>query len=324
MRSTISIALLVLLPLISKTTFSQSQSEKPFRRYSPESWRHINTFEPDIRAIEQTINSSGFYFTLWTERNEPQHGYPYHSGVIKGVSDTASYRFGFYNRTGNNFSLASQLPETWCYPVFYEPSVDPSKSLPIGDTSLYEWRFERWNGAGRKVPAPVSIQNKEALYTVMVFSYWGLPEGAWSILGKKSVYAPTTLDTWPITSGGVVWITEPKELADTLNAYAACFWRAMGRENYTAAATWVNNILTRNPSSIVGYRLKADRAYECDSAAVFAALDSVIAIGQRWGDPVMPGATTENDIWAAWRMDMINFAVYEKWYWAQNHKQPNW
>ena len=111
-----------------------------------------------------------------------------------------------------------------------------------------------------------------------------------------------------------VWIVNPAHLADTLNAYTACFWRAAEYSYYTQALAWTDSILYLNPKSIVGYWLKS-KVYGSlkDTSSAISACDSVIAIATRYGDSVLPDSTTMNIYQRAWYDDMLMWIKISRW-----------
>ena len=103
-------------------------------------------------------------------------------------------------------------------------------------------------------------------------------------------------------------------LADTLTAYAACFWRALDLGNYSIALAWVDSIFTLHPSSVNGYSLQI-YAYSGlrDSAAVVACMDSTIAILERQGDPLLPDTSDMNKWERMWYDDELMITKYCRW-----------
>ncbi len=133
-------------PLVTQRVYWSGmwEEEGSLGRFRTEPW------VGDTFLVRWTVNSS-----------YPAVGYPYRSGCAIGINDTAKVRIFFDNRSDDDFSLASQSPETWFYPELYDPYVDVFTSSPIADSSEFGYRFERWTimYKGKITPEPAIPQS---------------------------------------------------------------------------------------------------------------------------------------------------------------------
>ncbi len=310
----VAVSLMVLFewfPVSSQT----SRPPDPTRQYSSESWRGEDP-EWSPLFLEDAWPDTGLFADLVTGANEPGLGYPYHSAHVIGVSDTVTLWVYLYNETGQSISILSEQPELWIEPKLYDFSVDVRNSIPVLDTSDFQYEFSNWqlgNFYPKDKPDSLVARSKRNDKDILVFHLWGLPAGRWRIVLHETSSAPAGFKTLA-TARSDVWITKPKILADTLNAFASCFWRSADRRQLTDAISWTDSILAYNPSSIIGYRLRT-KAYslQIDTTNARVCLDSLIAIAERYGDPVLPDSADMVKYQSDWYIDMLSGAYYSRW-----------
>ncbi len=291
--------------------YCQSQPHYHQTRYRSECW-----MGEGYSYSDDAFPDSGFFATTDIEPNEPLWGYPFHSGVVKGVSDTTIIAVHFRNFNDTPYGISSLLPKDWFTPVIYHQNSSPRTSKPIADTSNFDIGFKYWSNWGddivtqpKSIP-PAGDGNEEYL---SVYYVWNLPVGRNRLCMKTTSLAPTGFRLL-ISNTGIVWVTKPTDLADTLNAHNACFWRARLADDDSAALAWTDTMLTYNQYSIPGYLLNAYAHSDfSDSLAKVTALDSAIAIAERYGDPVVPDTSEMDVFWKLWYEDILNHMKYYRW-----------
>ncbi|MDP8241032.1 MAG: hypothetical protein P9X24_18225 [Candidatus Hatepunaea meridiana] len=282
------------------------QTPPPYkqRRYRSECWmgeyrcgNYLSDIKPD----------TGLFAIASPLYNEPMNGYPMHSGIVKGVSDTIVLVVEIFNRNEDPYNISSYQPDNWFVPVLYETGADPRKDFPIADTSNFGYSFEYWNDWHLHIVTQPSVIPYSGNEYSLKYYIWGLPyTGRYRLMMKKTDQAPPGFRLL-MRQIPEVWITKPVSVIDTINAYAGCFWRARYSGNNNATLAWTDSILALNPSSIVGYKLRTS-AYAGlrDSLAMITTFDSTLAILERYGDPLVTD-TSEWTFWEKiWYEDMYN------------------
>jgi hypothetical protein len=298
---------LAIIAIVLLTT-NQSQARN---RYSTQCWDPSFLGSGSAPYSEDQIRDSTFYVTSGVlVAGEPGLGYPMRSGQEIGVSDTAEIHISLINATYNTIFLGGAQPTTWLTPVLYELNANPHVVYPIAQYPELNWRFIQWlNPKGQIVSPPTSIGSHTGYK--MIFYVWGFPDGRGRLLVKKTGSAPSNLQII-IGYGGDIWVTKPKFQADTLNAYASCYWMANDRQaNLSDRLLWINSILSCNPQSLVGYWLKA-HLYSTlfDSLGIIAATDSALAIAYRYGDPIVSDTTKFTEWHRLWYRTLIEDNAY--------------
>ncbi len=309
------------------TVYSQtSRPPYPTNNYSSKMWRGQ---DPEMGALflEDAWPDTGLFTDMVSGPSEPGLGYPYHSSHITRVSDTITLWVYLYNETGESISIMSEQPELWVEPYVYEYNVDVRNSNSALDTSSYHYRFSHWQAyPNHPKEKPDSLLSRRGSHDrdVLVYYCWGLPPGRWRVILHESSSAPSGFKALA-TAGSNVWVTKPKVMADTLNAFVSTFWRVADTGNYTSSMSWTDSILAYNPTSMVAYRLKA-HAYDFlgDTLSITACLDSVIAIAERYGDPVLPDSVDMDKYQRFWYKDMLSAAKFHRWVQDQPNKFYIW
>jgi hypothetical protein len=110
------------------------------------------------------------------------------------------------------------------------------------------------------------------------------------------------------------WISNPNDLQDTLSAYAGCVQRAIWADSLAEAKVWADTILYFNPKSLIGYRQLAQVLHlQRNRTAALVALDSAIAIADRYGDPALPVESGMNKWQQNWYQCFIIEARWTRW-----------
>ena len=313
--------IIILLGFLYLDSTSQTEPEYHQQRYISECWLGSDY---GINYLSDSQPDSGLYAMVDIGPNEPITGYPMHSGIVKGVSDTITLYVYLRGRKIYPFDITSYDPSNWFVPVVYELTADPRTAHPFADTSSIGYSFIGWlDWQEKMIPQPSSIPSSGYIRNRYDLKYyvWGLPPGRFRLMMKQTDNAPTGFHLLIRHTPGV-WITSPMCLADTINAYAACAVRAFFTDDDSAALTWANNILALNPTSIVGYRLKNYAHVEFnDSTNVLATYDSLLAITARYGDPALPDPSKMNPYQNMWYEDVINAVTMAKWMWTTG-KRP--
>lgn len=294
------------------------QAEEPrppmrFPKYTSEIWRGGAYNAP---YPEETMPDTGLVAWVDLSPNEPVKGYPMHSGIVESVSDTMTLNVHFWNRSDSGYNLSSYQPDNWFEPVIYDLNADPWKSEPLPEPIGFGYSFQYWKDWHNRIvtqPTVIPPQRGGGTEYYLTYYVWGLPAGRFRVMMEKSENAPSDFKLLLKNVPGV-WITKPMYLADTLTAYAACFWRAYKLKDYNNALAWTDSILALNPNSVNGYSLKT-YAYVGlrDSASIVACMDSVISILERQGDPLLPDTTDMNKWERMWYDDQLMIVRYCRW-----------
>jgi hypothetical protein len=316
-----------ILVLISSIAISQLFATDPILKhpkYYSEVWRGGPNYG---NYPQELMPDSGLFAWVDLYPNEPVPGYPYHSGIVEGVSDTIEIHVYLRNRNTTDYNISSYQPEIWFTPVIYEINADPKNSHPLPEPSGFGYCFMYWMDCyGKFVTQPSVIEPELGGFFQYHLTYyiWGLPAGYFRLMMDTTEYAPNDFKLL-LRQVPAVWITKPQFLADTLNAFTACFWRSIVNGNYIQALSWSDSVLAYNPYSIVGYDIRiAAYASLNDSLAMISAFDSTLAILERYGDPALPDSADFNDFHRMWYNDMINITEYTRWQHITGNRSSHW
>lgn len=308
------IVLLISICVTSPLSWAQAPDWEP-PQYLAESWRGVNGAYGG-NFVQETNLDTGLYASIDLDPNEPYPGYPYHSGIVEGLSDTIVLIVSIDNRNVTAYDISSYQPDNWFYPEIYDINVDPTKSHPLQEPSRFGYSFKHWYthhygivSQPTEIPPMLGGFNRYEL----CYYIWGIPAGRYWVTMKKTENAPDGFkllaNTMPAT-----WITKPTMLADTLNAFIAMYIRAEMYGNYTICRNLVDSVLTYNPTSIPGWELST-RTY-CslkDSLNMIVTFDSTLAILNRYGDPALPDSAKMDRFQRTWYQDFINLTTYFRW-----------
>ena len=293
-----------------------SQTAPPARHYNyySECWRgdgQYGNYGSDVWP------DTGIFAISGPTYNEPANGYPMHSGIVKGVSDTITVIVRLYNRNESAYDISSYQVDNWFVPVLFDIKDDPHDTVVLADTSKFEYSFAYWKDWFLNLtsqPDTLTVSGGSGRYNLLFYYVWGLPfQGRVRLIMQKTANAPDGFKMLIDEVQGV-WITKPLSIADTINAYMGCSQRASARGNNTAALSWTDSILALNSTSIPGYWARA-RVYEDlgDSLNTVASYDSLLVILNRYGDPVMPDSADQNYHQWWWYKEMIEVNLFHRW-----------
>lgn len=292
------------------------------RALPPLDEQNMDYWEPDLDADDYSRyegldypNEPYFIGVLHAGRLVPHLGYPLHLGNQIGLSDTIMIHVKLINRTTSVVYLGGQNPGTWFVPYLYDFQADVRTEPYLMDTSKFHYQFRFWaDERFQKLDTPptsLCIDGTECEEPALTYYLWGISEGRYHLVMKKTTSAPANLTS--VNANSIIKIGRPKTLADTCNAYAASFWRMYFSNNWSAAMTWANNIITRNPKSISGYRLKGVAAsFLGQTSMQLAALDSVIKFSTYYLDPALPDTVNMNDYEKLWILNLRENAIWMK------------
>lgn len=303
--------LLMQFVLCIASGFGQYNYDPIEMSYFPESWY----FDPGTFKGAGSLPDSGLTAASETVFNEPMFCYPYHSGNVKSVSDTVSIVVSIVNYDTVDFSLSSYQPEAWFMPALWDLYLDPRKFQPRADTTVLSYTFAGWfNGLDNPVSQPSSItKNRGRPRYYLLYYVTNLPIGRNRLLMRGTANLITEVD---MVVGYVrpIWVENPSSIADTLNAYGACFWRALRQKTFTAAVSWTDSMLAKHSTSLPGYMLRA-RGYSAlgDSLNEGTALDSALAIFGRYGDAALGDTSTWNDYERHWYDANRKRVEFDRW-----------
>jgi len=292
MKKAIQILTVLAIPLLAwsevDTYWPECWRGEVATRFHPSSW-------PPVPFLAAEVDMG---------LNEPSNGYPIHSGIVKGVSDTIVAIITFRNQSASNYSIGTQTPQNWFVPEVYNIAADVEKEPVLYDTSKFGFGFKYWAGYDwKKISAPsgLYVEGKDSSLYSLVYYVWNLPVGEYRVIFKKTSSAPSSLTVvngWD-KLGGLVWIVEPKDIADTINAMAQSYYRATSARDLTAITSIANSMITSHPKSIVGYYFRYLAGG--DSLASIARLDSVIKFCNNYSDRALPDSAGMNYYQTEWR-----------------------
>ena len=309
---------IILITLIAGLTFaSDPMPDTPFTIYWPEMWKAEES-QGSFRMgywYKDSIN-----LRLYVASSEPEIGYSYHYGITEEINDTIKVTVYFDNRSSQDFVIASAQPETWFYPVLYEPRVDVFTSPVLADTSIIRYKFEHWvnKSDGVITTAPDTIRTRTLHYDVkpkdMVFSIWGISRGSYRVILKPTEYLPQDVKLVVDTQYNTFNIVTTQHTLDTLNSYSMIASNALLRREYTLFNTYVDNMFTVNPLCLPGWALRyAGYMAQGDSVNAKSAIDSLINNAENRIDPFIPDPSKETEFQKYWLEDYIRNYNFEAW-----------
>ncbi len=276
------------------------------RIYWPGAWHaegsngsfKLGYFHPDSFSVTWTVYNSA-----------PAVGYPYHTGNVYGINDTAKVRVYFDNRTENDYDISSASPEDWFYPVLFDPNVDVFTSPMLADTSAFKYRFEHWvtmrNDIITSKPSDIPCMatrklGKGKTYGI-VYSIWGVPPGTFRVILKSTSSMPSTIKLTLSNASNYFIITQGQSILDTLNSYSAIAVNALLRQEYSLFNTNVTNIFNMNSKSAIGWALKYHGyAAQADTVNAISAIDSLLNNLDNRIDPEIPDTSKITPIHENW------------------------
>jgi hypothetical protein len=252
--------------------------------------------------------------------SEPEIGYPYHCGTVLGLNDTVKVRLYFDNRSSADFCMANQTPETWFYPVLYDPAADVLTNNPLADTSVFSYRFEHWINMLDNVIAdkPDTIicpgWHKIVYPWGMICSIWGVSPGTYRVVLVSTSVKPDNVKLTLDNPNNVFTMTTSQHVLDSVNAYCYIASNALLRREFTLFNTYVDSVFYLNPQSIPGWALRYS-GYEAqaDTVNAIAAIDSLLFIGNNNLDPFVPDSSQRTEFHNLWLQDYLHNYPFAKW-----------
>jgi len=248
------------------------------------------------------------FVVSWTVTNlDPSLGYPYASGCVTGINDTAKVQVFFDNRSGTDYSLNGITPQDWFYPVLFDPYLDVFSSEPLADTSGFEYRFEHWV----TMLDHVTTSKPDTIFSLpqrgwdkgygMVYSIWGLTPGTYRVILKPNTTMPTYVKPVVDNASNYFIITKGQSILDTMNSYVNIAEGALMRREYTLFNSYTNNIFSLEPESLPGWALRYHGyAAQADTLNAIAAIDTLLNIIANRLDPLIPDTSTQTPVHCTW------------------------
>jgi len=316
-------AVLTMSLLIVITLFAQPPF--PSVDYTNEMWRGDDPSSVDF--AEDTIPHTGFLYLTKPRQSEPGFGYPMHSGIVDGVSDTFQVVIRLFNRDSTYVSIDPTV-ENWWQPAIWDNQTDIRAFPPLTLSSSFGYQFKYWfktlDHTITSRPTSIGVDSDLRERYELMFYLWGLPAGRYIIQMNKTSYAPTGLQQ-VIECDRPVWIAKPHSLTDTLNAFAACAWRSEDLADSLSMLRWADSIFARDPTSLVGYVIRRNAYRKMnDTLNVNNCLDSLFYILNRYGDPVLGDSLSLNEYQIRWRDDLKSSLEYYKWEWESGPSKTLW
>jgi len=308
------IYILVAITATLSFVFAQSVTN---RIYWPGMWENeensgnfkLGYWHPDTFSVSWIVYSSF-----------PDIGYPYYSGNIVGINDTAKVRVYFDNRTGSDFPVGSTSPEEWFVPELYDPYVDVFTSSPIADTSVFDYRFEHWITL-----VDDKITSKpDTLYTLsslklrgtrycLVYSIWGVYPGKYRVILKPTASTPSDIVLVLDSPYNCFTMSKGRNILDTLNSFSNIALNALLRNESTMFNNYVDSIFDINSRSVVGWALEYHgHADQADTTNALIAIDSLLNILDNNLDTLVADTSVRTPIHNAWLKQMsVDYNYYK-------------
>lgn len=217
--------------------------------------------------------------------------YPGKLGVCRSLNDTLNVAVRFVNADTLPLVITNTNVEGWVVPMVYEIGDQIETSLSLAGPPSVKWWVRYW-----RMPNGVHAR-PDTLFPgkdyIMQLDVWDVPEGKYqlAIMGTDSV--PSWFDVIP--SSDFYHMLSANSLADSINAWATIFERAMADGNLEEAKELLEVIFTHNELSTVGYYERAKFYWkDNDSTETVASFDSVLTRLDKWDDPALPDTTDKS------------------------------
>lgn len=255
--------------------------------YSPGMWRNGDI--PAACGVLATGPKDTVVFNYMSLRgNYPLRGYPLRGALYRGVNDTIQIGISWMNRTDKPYSLVGKDVTTWFEPKVFRNDDRYWNGMPWRDTDSMGFRIRGWYSTYDRPMAaedtlPAHLDGQWSIW----MDIWKLTEGDWSICVLPTDKVAKGFS--PRAGGDSYQMRTAQDLADSTNAYEACFWRCYYDMNYSGARTWASKITMFNPKSVPGWWLRAQASEALgDTTAAKAAYDSALVFLNTNQDPAMP------------------------------------
>jgi hypothetical protein len=287
--------LLVVLAATGEDSFMRIDDRYP-TCWEPIWWAPMELADA-CRLPSQSVPDTGLYNQTIVGRDIfARYGYPYHYALIAGINDTLDALVTFYRvPVQTDFDLTGQKVEQWFAPQIYmnlAKGRDPTMLLM--DSTQIGYRMRGWTNGWEPLPAPTKLHAESwgsdyGHYNIKL-DIWKLPQGHFQLCLLPTDKIPG--DFHPIIGGEIMEFYPARDLADSCNGYEGNFWRATYDSNFSAAANWVQKILTINPKAVPGHWLLARNSLDLqDTSAAKDAYDKAIDYLNTGADPAMPDST---------------------------------
>ncbi len=275
--------------LLQLGSASYAQENDVFGLYSSRDWVEYSLISPACDWL-QDWPDSGLVNRTYFSGDLPGLGYPFHKSIISGVNDTLNVAVTFVNsRVTQPYNLSGKDVGTWFEPTVYQLFVTDSGGPVFRDVTDLGFRLRGWYKGLGPISTPTSIPAGSARYFI-TFDIWDLPLGRYQICLSPTDNAPA--DFFGMSGGYVFEFYKAQSLADTVNAYEACFLRMEWDANFSAADLWADSILMVHSKSVPGWALKARSSLALkDTVKAKSSYDNAIDYLNNDGDFLMPDST---------------------------------
>ncbi len=171
----------------------------PTRAYNCEMWEPNWLTESWGRFRYAVSYPDSFILSCSVGTSEPEIGYPYHYGNVTGINDTIKVRVYFNNKSSADLIMSGINPETWFYPVLYNPYANVFEEDEIADTSLFDYEFAYWTimleHSIISTPDTIfsSLLNKNKPHYRMIYNLWGVPAGTFRVVLEPTASLPSNI-----------------------------------------------------------------------------------------------------------------------------------
>ncbi len=238
---------------------------------------------PKIGLVNTTDAASFDYPTL---------GYPLRGALFVGMNDTFQVAIPFRNNEHSDYALAGKNLGAAFAPRVFRPGIQASNASLWRDSTdlgyrIRGWWLWGWNGFKRVSP-PTKIPARSDRHYALAMDVWNLPEGVYCLCLDSTSNQPAGFTALPY--GYTYEYREALNLADSTNAYEACFWRMVRDSNYAAALDWLDTIIIYNERSVPGWWLRGVYFQQCvpDTPKALDALSKALDFLKEGLDPAMP------------------------------------
>jgi len=300
---------------------AEPMPESPSNEYQPGKWEAnwLSGSWGRFRWVDTALDSS--FMLSWTvTHSEPEIGYPYHYGNVPGVNDTLTLRVFFNNRSSSDYCLSGEDPETWFYPVLYDPNADVFKEKELADTSAFGYRFEYWT----PMLGHTIIDEPDTIYSSvihstkpdfrMIFSIWGVYPGSYRVVLEPTAFLSAGIKLTLDNPNNVFHINSGQNVLDTVNTYCKTAIAAQYRQEFTLANTYVDSIFLLNSKCIPGWALRyhiCDAQFDTSNA--LDALDSLLNVINNDLDPFYPDSSEVTEINEWWWENYQTNYTFKRW-----------
>lgn len=225
--------------------------------YNPGSW-WPGTGLDDVPSLPMPLPNDKPFNETWIDRSTtlPVLCYPMRPAAIVGINDTITFYIDFYNPTSTEFSFGGSNPEKWFVPQVYDVNTNIYEANPFMDTTLIKFRVRGWLSSytGKPLSKPAKLVAKSQEYRMYV-DVWKLPQGLWMLVAAPTSAIP--LGFYARKEGGAFEYRAGVDLADTINAFEAHYWRAETDVKDSVSLAWTDSMLAHHPNSVPAYWLRA-------------------------------------------------------------------